>query len=224
MVPVDCAHPTYRYVLEQLANCKNVRCDDTQVTKIIGVMKSIKHTQLDQAQDQGDGSKNIISDYEAFKGIQKNLQTFSIQMELKLKAGAISKFPVQYFTKSGVDDGMDVWTLNEPSLLGKVFDLKRNNNQISIASSNETTIYIGPNTERRALDIVSHEAKTVFENDIIRMNFVGYVKLADNGPTDKMVTVPISINLPGLPPVDVQAVVQPGYSTYVALDYTKLNQ
>ncbi|MBC7465592.1 MAG: hypothetical protein H7256_06325 [Bdellovibrio sp.] len=216
LAPEQCAHPTYRYILEELANCSNeaIRCDMAYADELNAKMK-IHRSHVDE-------KGNPISDYNAFKNISKNLQTFTIQVEMKLKPGMISAFPVKYFTRSTLNE-MDVWTLREPSLLGKVINLKRNGNDTSKASTDELTVYIAPKTERRGIDIVSKEAKTVTDFDIIRINVVGYVKYKTaQKTTAQMTTVPLSINLPGQPAVDIEAVIQPGYSTYLPLDYTKL--
>lgn len=219
--PETCNHPTYRYVLEQLANCseKNihpVHCDKQQVDNIIQKMKTVNRGHKDK-------DDKIIYEHDVYRDLSKNLQTFTVQLEMKLKPGQITRFPVKYFThKAGQGDEADIWELREPSLLGKVIDLKRDANQLSIASTANEEVYIGATKEVRSIDIVSKEAKSVTENDIIRVNLVGYIKNLDHSTTDKKTTVPLAINLPGLPPVDIEAVIQPGYSTYLALDYTQL--
>lgn len=219
--PETCNHPTYRYILEELANCSSknispVKCDETQKENIVQKMKLVNRGHKDK-------EGKIIYEQNSYKEISASLQTFSVQIEMKLKPGQIAKFPVKYFTgKTTEAEGMTVWQLNEPSLVGKIINLKRDKHQKSIVSTPEQEVYIGAETERRSLDIVSKEAKIGSENDIIRMNVVGYVKELNGGKTNKKTVVPMSINLPGLPSVDIEAVVQPGYSTYLALDYTQL--
>lgn len=232
-----CDHPTYRYVLEQLANCEHAVCDPAQYTTIIQGMKNITYV---------DDDKKIIRSQDTFRQIQEGLQTFTIQVEMKLKPGVVASFPVKYFTKNGQNaEGADIWELREPSLLGKVIDLKRNGKQISIASNADREIYVGPKTETRGIDIVSKESRDVLGHDVIRMNIVGYVKNSkaeqerqtkendDREEQEKatrkrlpqlhrQTTVPLTIRLPGQPKVDIQAVIEPGYSTYLPLDYTKL--
>lgn len=214
-----CNHPTYRYILQHLANCKSQACDPEKYTQIIEGLKNVKGSFY--SDEKGDVR---LTQHQSYKNIKKHLQTFSLQIDMKLKPGQISRFPVKYFVGQNLDtEGKTIWELREPTLLGKVIDLKRDQYQISKSSPTDLAIYIGPTSERRGIDIISRESKTVDGNDVIRMNIVGYVRKTaktDIRETAKLLVIPLSINLPGLPSVDIEAAVQPGYSTYLPLDYT----
>ncbi|MFZ3229079.1 MAG: hypothetical protein WA160_02650 [Pseudobdellovibrio sp.] len=216
----DCKHPTYRWILKHLANCENINlsnlagtsahkpdCDKNEFEKIIQKMKVVNQEQ-----------------YNANLSITTALQTYSVQIEMKLKAGEIFKFPVKYFIRDPKNqDELNNWKLNEPSLLGKVINLHRDKSAKSIGSSSDKIIYVGPRSERRGVDIVSRESKDIAGNDIIRLNIVGYIKqTANQDSLENMTSIPITISLPGLPVVDMDIAIQPGYSTYIPLDYTQV--
>lgn len=218
----NCNHPTYRYVLEQLANCEKTRCDRNKFDNIVTRMKTMTRSYYDAATK----TTAVVNDHEAYKDISKYLQTFSIQLEMKLKPGMIARFPVKYFVGHSNGEDQTIWELREPTLIGEVIDLKRTKDQKSIATTPDLDVYISPKSERRSIDIVSRESNIVTGHDILRVNLIGYVRNPHNKEkieTDKFLVVPLSINLPGLPKVDIEAGVHPGYSTYIPLDYTNVS-
>lgn len=229
-----CKHPTYRYIIEELANCENdADCNKTEMARIVEGMKAINKDQ-----------------HKNFKDIQKSLQSFSIQINIRLKPGQIDEFPVENFrlkptNLEGEYAGYERWQFNEYSLLGKALDLKTSKkNQISKASTDEYTIVLGDEDERHSVDIVSKSAAKSGEKfDVIRIHVTGRVEdrrtaaaLATVPATGESTSesvqktirqlikgyvVPVELKLPKLPVVQINARVQPTYSTFIELDYTK---
>lgn len=199
-----CNHPTYRYILEQLVNCKANNCQTEQYANIIQKMKVVN---LDQ--------------HKFNNNLQQSLQAFNIQIGIKLNAGQINSFPVNYFKKKtdSIDGTLEIWTLNEPTLIGKVFNLKRDKNQVSSGSNHDHLIYIGKKDETQSIDIVSKPATTEVPFDQLRINITGSMQRKEGAPLQGR--VPMEIHLPGLPKVEAEVLIQPGYSTYFELDYRK---
>lgn len=199
-----CKHPTYRYILEQLANCKQAFCVEAEAENIIQKMKV---TNIDQHTFNRD--------------LQKSLRSFNIQIGIKLPPEMIQSFPVQYFKKRTSTElgGLDIWELNEPTLIGKVIDLKRDRKQVSRGSNALQKIHIGKDDETQSIDIVSKNASAAVPYDQLRVSLTGSMKVKEGAPLTGV--VPLEINLPGLPTVDVEVLIRPGYSTYFELDYRK---
>ncbi|MEZ0392920.1 MAG: esterase/lipase family protein, partial [Pseudobdellovibrionaceae bacterium] len=198
-----CNHPTFRYILEQLANCPENSCDPQAFNDVILKMKVVN---IDQH------LKN--------RNLQSTLHSFAIQIGVKLKAGSIDRFPVKYFKKGPINPESDqeTWVLNQPELIGKVLNLKRDKNQRSVSSNKNYTVFIGKKSETQSIDIVSKAATQNEFYDTMRINVIGSIRFA--GDVDEDVVVPLEVNLPGLPRVKVDTLVRPGYSTYLDLDYS----
>lgn len=239
--PNTCQHPTYRYILEHLSNCKKpestrntapfyqVDCNPEKYTEIIANMKS--KNQVDQASN---------------KAILSLLRAYTIQMNIKLDIGYLHSLPFQYFKQTNSTDPVtgqttNGWTYNTDAFVGKIVDLKYDKNQASIASMPDFKIIIGDKKESHSVDIVAKEFKPQKDlnrgevedpHEYLRIFITGYV---DGKAIDKLppfdangrpnppppFTVPISLNLPGMKPVKLNVMAQPSYSTFLELDYTR---
>ncbi len=202
-----CDHPTYRYIIKELANCEgNLQCDPTAVQNIVEKMKAVN-----------------ADEYKYFKSIKDTLQSFAIQINLKLKPGQIDAFPVQYFKQKnrgeGEAIGYDSWEFNEYSLEGHVIDLKTDKkNQLSIASTPDYKIILGDKDESHSVDIISRRANETDPFDRLRINITGRIEVEHQDRTQKYVA-PIAIKIPGLPVVNLNVLIQPSLSTFTELDY-----
>lgn len=199
-----CNHPTYRYILEELANCKADTCDNEAFVNIIQKMKVVN---LDQ--------------HKSNLNIQSALRTFNIQFGIKLNPGQLDSFPVRYFNRKNPSGDGDPgeWVLNELSLIGKVIDLKRDKKQISMGSNANQLIHIGNKLETKSIDVVSKPSSKTNPYDQLRVTVTGTIQFKKT--SSQYGAVPLEINLPGLPKVEIEALVRPGYSTYFELDYRK---
>lgn len=220
-----CDHPTYAYVVDQLANCENnnPECSPEGVKNILEKINAKNPKRYDEFL-----SKN--------EQIKDSLESFALQINIKLKPGQIDRFPLKHF-KRKLPPGneaadMDIWDFDGYSLMGKVIDLKINKKtQESNASTANYRLILGDRDEKRSVDIVSRNATAKDPVDHLRINITGRVDLPANikataksegkQPKDTQYIVPVEINLPGLPSVKINAVVQPSYSTFTELDYTK---
>lgn len=204
-----CNHPTYRYILEHLANCKDTNnCDQYAYQNIIQKMKAIN-----------------LNEYNEFKAIENTLESFSIQINMKLKPGQIDQFPVEYFIMKnrgeGETIGYDSWEFNEYSLQGKVIDLKTDKKtQVSFASKENFKIVLADKDEKHSIDIVSRKATLTDPFDRLRVNITGRIEDSQKN-VSKTYVAPIEIKLPGLPVVKLNNLVKPSYSTFTELDYSQ---
>lgn len=204
-----CNHPTYRYIIEHLSNCKNnTSCDANAFENIVQKMKAIN-----------------LAEHQNFKEIAKYLKSFAIQINLKLMPGVIDNLPFQYFRKKMGNDelliGNDAWELNDYSLLdGKVINLNTDKKTHLANISNENyKIYLAEKNEKHSIDIVSRKATKKDPFDRIRIHIMGKVEKLNDLENLRYV-VPVDIKIPGLPKVKLNILVQPSYSTFTELDYT----
>lgn len=202
-----CTHPTYRYIVEQLSNCKNSDCDKSAKEDIIDKMKAVN-----------------VNEHIEFRAMIHSLQTFAIQIHIKLKPGQIDSFPPQYFNKKYMADdgtmGLENWVFNDYGLEKNVIDLMTDQKtQISRASTSDYKIILGDKTEIHSVDIVSKSATPADPFDRLRINITGRIEDPRSTKSDSYVA-PIEIKLPGLPTVKMNNLVKPSYSTYTELDYT----
>ncbi len=204
-----CNHPTYRYILKELANCKNSsRCDALANRDIVQRMNAVN-----------------LSEYNEFKAIESTLESFAIQINIKLKPGQIDRFPVEYFRLKNRGEaenaGYDSWEFNEYSLQGKVIDLKTNKKtQISYASTAAYDIVLVDKDEKHSIDIVSRKSTVEDPFDRLRINITGRIEDSQKLHS-KSYVAPIEIKLPGLPVVKLNNLVQPSFSTFTELDYSQ---
>jgi len=210
-----CTHPTFRYVLQHLANCKTeknvsgVQCAPNSYDDIVQKMKAVN-----------------LKEHEYFRDvIQNSLQTFAVQINMRLKPGQISKFPEKYFfrkqTSTGRTNKVERGDFSEYSLKGSVINLmnKRETGK-SVGSNAKADIYIGDRDENHSLDIVSKFATEKDPFDYIRVNITGRIEDATKTEGEKY-AVPLEIDLPNLPKVKMNVLVQPSYSTFTELDYAQ---
>lgn len=216
MAAESCEHPTFRYMIQHLANCKTernksgVRCAEKSYENIVQKMKAVN-----------------LKEHEYFRDVIKNsLQTFAVQINIRLKPGQIKKFPSEYFFKrQKVVDRRHIverGDFSEYSLKGEVVNLlnKRETGK-SQGSTKDFAIFIGDRNENHSLDIVSRQATENDPFDYIRINVTGRIEDKNNAEGKKY-SVPLEINLPGLPKVQINALVQQSYSTFTELDYSAL--
>lgn len=204
-----CDHPTFRYVIEYLANCKNnSACNKKAYNEIVKGMKAVN-----------------AEDHKSFKEIKNSLKTFAVQINMRLKPGQIRQFPDKYFFKKHLVEGRTHKTergeFSEYSLKGDVVNLmnKRETGK-SLGSTDNAQIFIGDRNESHSLDILSRQATEQDPFDYIRVNVTGRIE-DENREQGELYVAPLEINLPGLPKVKLNARVQPGYSTFTELDYTE---
>lgn len=203
-----CDHQTYRYILEQLANCEKHQCNSEEFNGIVQRMKVIN-----------------MEEHKSFQEMAGKLKSFALQINIRLKPGQLNQFPDKHFhkvRKPGKEtNDFDKADFDDGTLQGKIINLKHDpKNGLSHASTDDTKIYIGDRYERHSVDIVTKAATKKDPFDYIRIHLSGRVE--DSKRTDgKQYSVPIEIKLPGLPKVKINAKVQPWYSTFSELDYTK---
>jgi len=204
-----CDHPTYRYVLEALANCKEFQiCQEPQYLQTINTFKY-----------------SNLEEYTKFKAIQKNIESFAIQISIKLKKGTIDSWPVNYFKKTNVyphgEDISDMWALKNYSLVPKMIDLGTNKmGLVRTSEQNQFRIYLADPNETKSIDIVSRQVSNQRNFEDIRINLTGRVEILNNQKKSSYV-VPIKVKLPNEPEILVKAKIRPGYSTFFELDYTE---
>lgn len=202
-----CTHPTYRYIIEHLANCKlNAECNQDQFQNIIERMKAVN-----------------LDEHKSFKEIKDSLESFAIQINIRMKPGQIDQFPVQYFTRRQMGyeyPGYEKWEFKQYSLIGKVIDLKNNKSGESSASTANYKIYVADPDEKHSIDVVSKQATQDDPFDYLRINITGRIEDVKKTTATPYV-VPIELKLPGLPNVKINALVQPSYSTFTMLDFTQ---
>ena len=202
-----CDHPTYRYVLKQLANCENNgQCRPDAFKNIIEKMDSVNS-----------------EEYNNFRAIKDSLQSFAIQINMKLKPGQIDAFPVQYFKQKNRGDsditGYEHWEFDEYSLQGKVIDLMNDRKtQISVASTAQVEIILGDKSERQSVDVVSRKATAADPFDRLRVNITGRISDLQKDRAQNY-EVPLEIKLPGLPDVKLNVLIRPSFSTFTELDF-----
>ncbi len=217
MQPETCDHQTYRYIIKQLANCRtssndsDVNCDPNAYAQIIEKMKSVN-----------------AEEHERFYNLQKGLKSFAVQINMRLKPGQLNQFPDKYFFKRqklgpNGQGSFERVGLDEYSLKDKVINLMRDRKTGKSFASNtpgSPEIVFGDRWENHAIDIVSKQATADDNYDYLRVNITGRIE-DPNRSIEKQYTVPMEINLPGLPSVKMNILVQPSYSTYTDLDYTQ---
>jgi pimeloyl-ACP methyl ester carboxylesterase len=214
MAVETCEHPTFRYVIQHLANCKTDRnptgnqCAGTSYDDIVQKMKAVN-----------------LKDHQYFRDvIRSSLETFAVQINIRLKPGQIGKFPEKYFYRKQSPQGrsyvFERGDFREYSLKGDVVNLmnKRETGK-SKGSTKDVAIYIADRDENHSLDIVSRQANEKDPFDYIRINVTGRIEDATRTEGENY-SVPLEINLPGLPKVQINALVRPSYSTFTELDYT----
>jgi hypothetical protein len=210
--PTECKHPTYRYVLEHLANCKNnSECNQEANNQIVTLMKL-----------------SDLAQYNSFKKIKNTLESFSLQINLKLKPGTIDRnFQLKYLRNrvqnSGESHGNEDWALNDYSIIdSEIINLKRNKkNQISEGSTSDYKIVLGDKKEKRSIDVVSRKSSKDDHADHIRIHITGRIETLNSDKQYDSYMVPLEISIPGLPHVKINAKVKPTYSTFTELDYTQ---
>ncbi len=205
-----CDHPTYRYILEQLANCENtLQCNKAAFSDIVEKLKLVNKKEHVYFRDE----------------IQKSLESIAIQINIKLKPGQIDAFPVKYFKQKYRGEaeysGYDAWEFNEYSLQGKVVDLRTDaRTQESVASNADYKIILGDKDEQHSVDIISRKATPEDPYDRLRIHITGRVEDSRLNHPENYV-VPVEIKLPGLPKVKLNALVRPSFSTFTELDYVQ---
>jgi len=204
-----CDHPTYRYVLEALANCKEFQmCQNSEYQQIINTFKY-----------------SNLEEYTNFKAIQKSIQSFAIQINIKLKKGTIDSWPVKYFKKTNVyphsEDSNQIWALKNYSLIPQMIDI--GTNKAGLVRNTEQTqfrIYLGDPNETKSVDVISRNFTSPRDYEDIRINLTGRVEVLNSQKKSSYV-VPIKIKIPDEPEITVKTKIRPGYSTFFELDYSQ---
>jgi len=204
-----CDHPTYRYVLEALANCKEFGICKNQ--NYVDIINKFKYSDYEE--------------YEKFKLIKKNIQSFALQFNLKFKKGTIDSWPVRFFKKKIVyphgEDINEMWTLKNYGLVPKIIDLGTDEDGLTNSSKNTPyRIYLADPLETKSIDVMSRTSNEKRNYDDIRINLTGRVETISQQKKSHYI-VPLKIKIPNGPEVLVKAKVRPGYSTYFELDYTQ---
>lgn len=212
--PETCDHQTYRYVIKQLANCRSatnetgINCDPKAYAGIVDKMKSVNS-----------------EEHQRFYDLQKQLKSFAVQINIRLKPGQLDKFPDKYFFKRMKMDRNDRPSefervgLDEYSLKDKVINLMTDRE--SGKSKGGSDIIFGYRWESHSIDIVSKKATAEDNYDYLRVNVTGRIE-DPNRSIEKGYSVPLEINLPNLPSVKMNALIKPSFSTYTELDFSQV--
>ena len=226
-----CEHPTYRYIIEHLANCKKDGetssifytndCNRSAYSNIIEKMKVV----------------NLV-EHKKYKNMSSTLEAFTIQINIKLDPGSLDKFKLKYLTQV---DGYSLtgekiynpnWNINGKELVSDILDLNTDSKDKSIISNQDLQVVLGDKTESTSISIVAKNMTPVDGYEYLRVFITGYAQKKEavknkialtsgERPVENIsLQVPLDLKIPGQRPVHLDLVVQPTYSTYIDLDYS----
>ena len=233
--PIQCDHPTYRYILKAVANCENTFCQPQAVENIF--------TKLDQI-------KKIENAYDQILTAGHDLQGFSLDLNIQVPPGY--DLPEKYYSDSkytfreveSFDENGDEFytryakakTLSERKirsykLLKEMIKLKKDflssdlidTSDIKIARHREGysgLVYWGNNNE-----LLLHLTGFIKPSSLKKLPL--FQKMLDSNG-DLGLTLPFEIELPSnndikTKKIIIYAKVKPGRSTFVRLNYKDYN-
>jgi hypothetical protein len=225
-----CDHPTYRYILNSVANCDGMKNCNTAVLN-----------QINEDQNALNAEDNKIN-----AGLQSKLQGYEVEMVLRLP-GREYDLEDPRFKKTWKDVGVNyydhhpngdnpgdpaAWKFSQKKFYTRSVGLNTNKEGMLKKAANPLVdVFIGEDIEPISKiasfkDILFRDS----EHTDIRLHLTGYVRPSEEGKknmaaynaaVEKGIDVPVVIDLPGLKKRNMVVRVKPAYSTFVEaqLDY-----